>query len=148
LTNEIEDRVQRYIEQIDGMGGAVSAIEKGFMQKEITESAYRFQKEVEAKKRIIVGVNDFAGQDEVPIKTLRIDPVTEKRLVEQLEKIRENRNQVKVDEALNCLRRAADHEKESLMPLILDAVRLHASLGEICGTLREVFGEYKPLTIF
>ena len=89
LTNEIEDRVQRYIEQIDAMGGAVSAIEKGFMQKDITESAYRFQKEVEAKKRIVVGVNDFAGQEEVPIKTLRIDPVTEKKLVEQLEKIKE-----------------------------------------------------------
>jgi methylmalonyl-CoA mutase, N-terminal domain len=148
LTNEIEDRVQRYIEQIDGMGGAVSAIEKGFMQKEITESAYRFQKEVEAKKRIVVGVNDFAGQEEVPITTLRIDPVTEKKLVEQLKKIREDRNQVKVDEALNCLRRAAEHENESLMSLVLDAVGVYASLGEICGTLREVFGEYKPLTIF
>jgi len=148
LTNEIEDRVQKYIEEIDGMGGAVSAIEKGFMQKEITESAYRFQKEVEAKKRIVVGVNDFAGQDEVPIKTLRIDPVIEKMLVDQLERTRRERNRSKVDEALNHLRRAAENENESLMPLILNAVREYASLGEICGTLREVFGEYKPLSIF
>jgi methylmalonyl-CoA mutase N-terminal domain/subunit len=148
LTNEIEEKVQRYIEEIDGMGGAVSAIEKGFMQKEITDSAYRFQKEVEAKKQIVVGVNDFAGQEEVPIKTLKIDPATEKRLVEQLEKIREDRNQVKVNEALNSLRRAAEHEKESLMPPVLGAVREYASLGEVCGTLREVFGEYKPLTLF
>jgi len=148
LTNEIEDRVQRYIEEVDGMGGAVSAIEKGFMQKEITESAYRFQKEVEAKKRIVVGVNDFASQDEVPIKTLRIDPAIEKRLVDQLERTRRERNRSKVDEALNHLHRAAEHENESLMPLILGAVREYASLGEICGTLREVFGEYKPLSIF
>lgn len=148
LTNEIEDRVQRYIEEVDGMGGAVSAIEKGFMQKEITESAYRFQKEVEAKKRIVVGVNDFASQEEVPIKTLRIDPAIEKRLVEQLERIRKDRNRQKVDETLSRLRGAAEHENESLMPLILGAVREYASLGEICGTLREVFGEYKPLSIF
>ncbi len=148
LTNEIEERVQRYIEEIDAMGGAVSAIEKGFMQKEITESAYRFQKEVETKKRIVVGVNDFVGQEEVPIKTLKIDPAIEKRLVEQLEKIKKDRNRQKVDEALNRLRRAAEHENESLMPLILGAVREYSSLGEICGTLREVFGEYKPLSIF
>jgi methylmalonyl-CoA mutase N-terminal domain/subunit len=148
LTNEIEDKVQKYIEEIDAMGGAVSAIEKGFMQKEITESAYRFQKEVEAKKRIVVGVNDFAGQEEVPIKTLRIDPAMEKMLVSQLERTRRERNRSKVDEALNHLHRAAEHENESLMPLILGAVREYASLGEICGTLREVFGEYKPLSIF
>jgi methylmalonyl-CoA mutase N-terminal domain/subunit len=148
LTNEIEDKVQKYIEEIDAMGGAVSAIEKGFMQKEITESAYRFQKEVEAKKRIVVGVNDFAGQEEVPIKTLRIDPAMEKMLVDQLERTRRERNRSKVDEALNHLRKAAEHENESFMPLILGAVREYASLGEICGTLREVFGEYKPLSIF
>jgi methylmalonyl-CoA mutase N-terminal domain/subunit len=148
LTNEIEERVQRYLEEIDCIGGAVAAIEKGFMQKEITESAYRFQKEIEAKKRIVVGVNDFVGQEEVPIKTLKIDPTMEKRLVEQLEKIRRDRNRGKVDEALNRLRKAAENENESLMPLILGAVKEYASLGEICGTLREVFGEYKPLTIF
>jgi methylmalonyl-CoA mutase N-terminal domain/subunit len=148
LTSEIEDRAQRYVEQIDGMGGAVAAIEKGFIQKEITESAYRFQKEVEAKKRIVVGVNDFTSQDEVPIKTLKINPAIEKRLVEQLEMTKRQRNRSKVDEALNRLRNAAEHENESLMPLVLKAVKEYASLGEICGTLREVFGEYKPLSIF
>jgi methylmalonyl-CoA mutase, N-terminal domain len=148
LTNEIEERAQRYIEQIDGMGGAVSAIEKGFMQKEITESAYRFQKEVEKKGRIIVGVNDFTGQEQVPIKTLKIDPAIEEKLVEQLERVKKDRKQAKVDETLNLLRRAAESENESLMPLILKAIREYASLGEICGTLREVFGEYKPLSIF
>ena len=148
LTNEIEERAQKYIEQIDGMGGAVSAIEKGFMQREITESAYRFQKEVEAKKRIVVGVNDYVGEEEVPIKTLQVDPAVEKTLVEQLKEIKRQRNQPKVDETLNKLRNAAEQENESLMPLMLQAVKEYATLGEICGTLREVFGEYKPLSIF
>jgi methylmalonyl-CoA mutase N-terminal domain/subunit len=148
LTNEIEERAQKYIEQIDGMGGAVSAIEKGFMQREITESAYRFQKEVEAKKRIVVGVNDYVGEEEVPIKTLQVDPAVEKTLVEQLKEIKRQRNQPKVNETLNKLRNAAEQENESLMPFILQAVKEYATLGEICGTLREVFGEYKPLSIF
>ena len=148
LTNEIEERAQKYIEQIDGMGGAVSAIEKGFMQREITESAYRFQKEVEAKKRIVVGVNEYVGEEEVPIKTLQVDPAVEKTLVEQLKEIKRQRNQPKVNETLNKLRNAAEQENESLMPFILQAIKEYATLGEICGTLREVFGEYKPLSIF
>jgi methylmalonyl-CoA mutase N-terminal domain/subunit len=148
LTNEIEERAQKYIEQIDGMGGAISAIEKGFMQREITESAYRFQKEVEAKKRIVVGVNDYVGEEEVPIKTLQADPAAEKTLVQQLKEIKRQRNQPKVNETLNKLRNAAEQENESLMPFILQAVKEYATLGEICGTLREVFGEYKPLSIF
>ena len=148
LTDEIEERSQKYIEQIDEMGGAVSAIEKGFMQKEITESAYRFQKDVEAKKRVVVGVNDFTVKEEAPIKTLRVDPAIEKKLVEQLNKTKRDRNRLKVEEALKNLRRAAEHENENLMPSILAAVKEYATLGEVCGTLRQVFGEYKPLTIF
>jgi methylmalonyl-CoA mutase N-terminal domain/subunit len=148
LTNEIEERAQKYIEQIDGMGGAVSAIEKGFMQREITESAYRFQKEIEAKKRIVVGVNDFVSEEEVPIRTLQVDPAVGRTLVEQLKEIKRQRNQPKVDEALSKLRSAAERENESLMPFVLQAVKEYATLGEICGTLREIFGEYKPLSIF
>jgi len=147
LTKEIEDRARKYIERIDSMGGAVAAIEKGFMQREITESAYRFQKEVEAKKRIVVGVNDFVGE-EVPIKTLQVDPIVEETLVERLKEIKNKRNQPKVSEALDRLRIAAERENESLMPFILEAVKEYATLGEICGTLREVFGEYKPPSIF
>jgi len=148
LTNEIEDKVARYIEQIDAMGGAVVAIEKGFMQREIVESAYRFQKEVEAKKRIIVGVNEFVTEEEVPIKILQIDPKIEKKLVERLKQIKRERNQAKVREALNKLRKAADQENVNLMPFVLQAVKEYATLGEICGALREVFGEYKPPSIF
>lgn len=148
MTNEIEEKSEKYIEQIDGMGGAVAAIEKGFMQREITESAYRFQKEVEAKKRVVVGVNDFKSEEEAPIKLLQIDPSVEKKLVEQLKEIKRQRNQARVNEALSKLRRGAELENVNLMPLILEAVREYATLGEICGILRDVFGEYKPPSIF
>ena len=148
LTNEIEERVKKYIEQIDAMGGAVAAIEKGFIQREIVESAYRFQKEVEAKKRIIVGLNEFVAEEETPIKTLQIDPEIERKLVERLEQMKRQRNQDKVKEALRRLHRAAEQEDTNLMPLILQTVKEYATLGEICGSLREVFGEYKPPSIF
>jgi methylmalonyl-CoA mutase N-terminal domain/subunit len=148
LTNEIEERAQKYIEQIDSMGGAVAAIEKGFMQREITESAYRFQKEVEAKKRVIVGVNDFASEEKVPMKLLQIDPAIEKKLVEQLKRIKRERNRNRVNETLSKLRGAAEKENANLMPFILESVKEYATLGEICSTLREIFGEYKPPSIF
>jgi methylmalonyl-CoA mutase N-terminal domain/subunit len=148
LTNQIEEKATKYIEQIDAMGGAVAAIEKGFMQREIVESAYRFQKEVEAKKRTIVGVNEFQTKEKVPIKLLRIDPEIEKKLVGRLKQVKRQRNQTNLDEILNKLREAAEHEDVNLMPLILQAVREYATLGEICDTLREVFGEYKPPAIF
>ena len=148
LTNEIEERAQKYIEQIDGIGGAVAAIEKGFMQREITESAYRFQKEVEAKKRVIVGVNDFVSDEKVSMKLLQIDPAIEKKLVKQLKRIKRERNKEKVNEALSKLREAAEKENVNLVPFILEAAKEYATLGEVCGTLREVFGEYKPPSIF
>ncbi len=148
LTNEIEERAQKYIEHIDGMGGAVAAIEKGFMQREITESAYRFQKEVENKKRIVVGVNDFLSEEKVPMKLLQIDPTIEKRLVEQLKLVKQRRNETKTQEALQKLRGATEQENVNLMPFILEAAKEYATLGEICGTLRQVFGEYKPPSIF
>jgi methylmalonyl-CoA mutase N-terminal domain/subunit len=148
LTNEIEQRASKYIEQIDEMGGAVAAIEKGFMQREITESAYRFQKEVEAKRRVVVGVNDFLSEEEVPIKLLQIDPAIEKKLVEQLREVKRRRNQAKVNEALSKLRGAAEKENANLMPFMLGAVKEYATLGEICSVLREAFGEYRPPSIF
>jgi methylmalonyl-CoA mutase N-terminal domain/subunit len=148
LTNEIEEKATRYIEEIDRIGGAVAAVEKGFMQREITESAYRFQKKVEAKKQIVVGVNEFRGEEEIPIKTLQINPAIEKKLVEQLNHIKNQRNKARVNEALGKLRVVAEKENLSLMPCIIEAVKEYVTLGEICKTLREVYGEYKPPTIF
>jgi methylmalonyl-CoA mutase N-terminal domain/subunit len=148
LTNEIEERAQKYIEHIDGMGGAVAAIEKGFMQREITESAYSFQKDVETKKRTVIGVNDFLSEEQVPMKLLQLDPAIEKRLVEQLKMVKQRRDEAKTRESLHKLRGAAEQENVNLMPLIFEAVKEYATLGEICRTLREVFGEYKPPSIF
>jgi methylmalonyl-CoA mutase N-terminal domain/subunit len=148
LTSQIEEKATEYIEQIDDMGGAVAAIEKGFMQREIVESAYRFQKEVEAKKRIIVGVNEFVTEEENPIKILQINPEIEEKLVERLKQVKRQRNQAKVKETLNKLHKAAEQEDANLMPFIIQAVKEYATLGEVCDTLREMFGEYKPPSIF
>jgi methylmalonyl-CoA mutase N-terminal domain/subunit len=148
LTDEIEERALKYIEQIDKMGGAVAAIEKGFMQREITESSYRFQREVEAKKRVIVGINDYVSGEKVTIKTLKVNPQVEKTLTDQIRNIKSSRNQAKAKEAIDRLHDAAAKENESLMPFILQAVREYVTLGEVCDTLRTVFGEYKPLTLF
>ena len=148
LTKEIEEQVEEYIQRIDEIGGAVAAIEKGFMQREITESAYRFQKEVETKKRTIVGVNDFTGKEEAPMKILQVDRSVERKLVEGLREIKRQRNKIRVDETLTKMRKAAETENTNLMPFILEAVKEYATLGEICGILREVFGEYRPPSIF
>lgn len=148
LTNQIEEKAAEYIRRIDEMGGAVAAIEKGFMQREIMESAYRHQREVESKKRIVVGVNEFTSEEKTPITILRIDPEIEKRLVERLNGVKRQRNNAKVKEALDELRKVAEKENENLMPYIIEAVKEYATLGEICDVLREVFGEYKPPTIF
>jgi methylmalonyl-CoA mutase N-terminal domain/subunit len=148
LTKQIEEKAAEYIQRIDEMGGAVAAIEKGFMQREIMESAYCYQKEVESKKRIIVGVNEFVSEEKTPVKILRIDPEIEKKLIERLKEVKRQRNNVKVKKALDMLRRSAEKENENLMPHIIRAVREYATLGEICDVLREVFGEYKPPAIF
>ncbi|HJW97783.1 MAG TPA: methylmalonyl-CoA mutase family protein [Candidatus Bathyarchaeia archaeon] len=148
LTDEIEERALKYIEQIDKMGGAVAAIEKGFMQREIIESSYRFQREVEAKKRVIVGINDYVSGEKVTIKTLKVDPQVEKTLTDQIRNIKSSRNQAKAKEAVDRLHDAAAKENERLMPFILQAVKEYVTLGEVCDTLRTVFGEYKPLTLF
>ena len=147
LTDKIEEEALRYIEKIDDMGGAVEAIEKGYIQREIVESAYRYQREIENKQRIIVGVNEFVTEEKVPIEILKIDPKIEESLVERLKAIKRQRDNAKVKEVLEELRRAAERN-ENLMPTILRAVKAYATVGEICNVLREVYGEYKPPTIF
>jgi methylmalonyl-CoA mutase N-terminal domain/subunit len=129
------------------MGGAVSAIEKGYMQREIVESAYRHQQEVEAKKRIVVGLNQFRTEEETRINTLRVNPAVEKTQVEQLQSLRRKRNRRKVKAILNRLHAAAD-KNGNLVPIITDAVKEYATLGEICDVLRQAYGEYRAPTIF
>ena len=129
------------------MDGAVAAIEKGYVQKEIVESAYKHQKEVENKEKIVVGVNEFTVKEEAPIEILRVDPEVEKKQTERLNAIKKKRNNEKVKHALKRLHHCAEGN-ENLVPPILEAVKEYATLGEICDVFREVFGEYKAPTIF
>jgi len=142
LTDEIERRSREYIEKIEAMGGAVKAIDSGYIQGEIGESAYQYQKEIEAKKRIIVGLNQFQIEEEPLRDILRIKPEVEQYQKEKLARVKKERNNTKVKETLADLKRAA-HGTENLVPPILEAVRVYATLGEISDTLREVFGEYR-----
>jgi methylmalonyl-CoA mutase N-terminal domain/subunit len=136
-----------YVRKVDEMGGAIVAIEKGFFQKEIADSAYKYQKEIEEMKRVVVGVNDFKiEKEEVPIKLLRVDPKAEKTQTAALNKLKRERNKKKVENALNNLRHAAE-EDENLMLTIIDAVKVYSTLGEICEVLRQIYGEYKELII-
>ena len=142
LTDEIERKSKEYIEKIEAMGGAVKAIESGYIQGEIGESAYRYQKEIETKKRIIVGLNQFQIEEEPLRNILRIKPEMEQYQKEKLARVKKERNNANVKETLANLKRTAQGT-ENLVPPILEAVRAYATLGEISDTLREVFGEYR-----
>jgi methylmalonyl-CoA mutase N-terminal domain/subunit len=147
LTNEMEQKAMEYIDRIDDMGGAITAIEKGFFQKEIADSAYKYQTEVDEKKRTIVGVNDYTIEEsECPIDLLRVDPGVEKVQVDNLQKLKRKRDNRKVKELLEKLHYSAD-KNENLMPAIIEAVKAYTTLGEITEILRQVYGEYKELII-
>jgi methylmalonyl-CoA mutase N-terminal domain/subunit len=147
LTNEMEEKAMEYIQKVDDMGGAIVAIEKGFFQKEIADSSYRYQKEIDEKERTIVGVNDYKiKKEEYPMELLRVDPKVEKEQVANLQKMKETRNSRKVEETLGKLESSADKD-ENLMPTIIEAVKAYATLGEICSVLRKVYGEYKELIV-
>jgi methylmalonyl-CoA mutase N-terminal domain/subunit len=142
LTKEICERTEAYIERIDEMGGAVSAIERGFVQREIQDSAYQYQREIEKEERVVVGVNRFQIEEEKPTNLLRVDPAVRIAQMEKLNNLRSERDGSAVERTLSRLRKAAEGN-ENLMPPILAAVREYATLGEICGVLREIFGEYR-----
>ena len=145
LTDQIEAKAREYIDQIDKMGGAVAAIEKGFIQKEIADSAYRYQKEIESGQRIIVGLNKFqVKEEEKPKDLLKVDPSVGDRQVARLKELKGSRDSAAVQQALAELKTAAEGDA-NLMPPILTAVKALATLGEICDTLRAVFGEYEAI---
>ena len=145
LTKEIVDRAQAYINTIDELGGAAAAIEKGFIQKEIQDSAYRYQREIEKEERIVVGINRFKVEEQPPKGLLRVDPKVRLSQIERLKTVRSERDNARVTDVLGTLKTAAQGS-DNLMPLILDAARAYATLGEICDVLRGVFGEYQPIT--
>jgi methylmalonyl-CoA mutase N-terminal domain/subunit len=147
LTNEMEEKAREYIQKVDDMGGAIVAIEKGFFQKEIADSSYKHQKEVDDRKRTIVGVNDYQiEKEEYPMELLRVDPKAEKEQLANLQNLKKTRDSRRVEETLDKLQRSAEKD-ENLMPAIIEAVKAYATLGEICNVLRKVYGEYKELIV-
>ncbi len=145
LTTEIEEAARAYLDKIDGLGGAVAAIP--FMQREIQEAAYRYQQEVEARRRIVVGVNEFVTEEPPPARLFQPDPEVEARRVERLRRLRATRDADRAARALDAVERAA-RRHENLLPRLLDAVRAEATLGEICERLRAVFGTYQAPAAF
>ena len=147
LTNEMEERAMDYINKIDDMGGVIAAIENGFLQKEIADSAYKYQQEIDNKERILVGVNDYTVEEDwVPLKILRIAPDVEAEQLARLQKVKRERNNARVKKVLDKLHGAADRD-ENLMPTIIEAVKSYATLGEITNVFRSVFGEYQELIV-
>jgi methylmalonyl-CoA mutase N-terminal domain/subunit len=146
LTSEMEDAALGYFDQIDAMGGMVEAIERGFPQKEIAESAYRFQQAVERKEKIVVAVNDFVEENEPPFEILYIDDSAGETQLARLERLKKTRDNGAVDRALDRLRAAAQSTDNVMVP-ILDAVRAYATVGEMCNALRAVWGEYVEVPV-
>ena len=143
LTDEIEKRAEEYIQKIDQMGGALSAIENGFMQREIQESAYRYQKAIESNEQIIVGLNAYQSEEKLEIERLKVDASIESNQRQRLEQLRIARKNDKVGELLTRLETDA-HGSENLLPLFITCVENNITLGEICNVLRHTWGEYQP----
>jgi methylmalonyl-CoA mutase, N-terminal domain len=145
LTDEIESIAEDYIEKIDAMGGALNAINNGFMQREIQDAAYRVQRAVEKGEEIVVGVNDFQVDEKIELESLKVNPKVEENQRRRLTELRKNRDHEKVSALLSQLESAAQGE-DPLMPLFIECAENKVTLGEICGILRNVWGEYRPPT--
>jgi methylmalonyl-CoA mutase N-terminal domain/subunit len=146
LTRDLEEETERYFRTIDGMGGMIAAIERGYPQREISESAYRFQQDVEAQRQVVVGVNAFVSGSRGGVPILQIDEGAAQAQLSKVDRVRRTRSKVTVTRALDRLRRAAAGT-ENTMPAILDAVRAYATVGEMCDALRDVWGEYQEQAI-
>ncbi len=148
LTNEMEEEAYKYFDRFDAMGGVIPAIEKGFPQREIANASYKYQREIETCKRKIVGVNDFVLEgEEITIPVLKIDPEIERKQVERTQRIRRERDKKKFEESLNGLRKASEGV-DNVMPHVINAVKAHATVGEICDVWRDIWGEWDEPKIY
>jgi methylmalonyl-CoA mutase N-terminal domain/subunit len=147
LTNSIEEGTLAYIKRIDDLGGAVKAIEQGYIQQEIQDSAYAWQMDVEKNERIVVGLNKFQVKEDPPKGLLRVDPIVGQNQVAKIKALKARRDSAATAAALATLKKAAEGS-DNLMPHILTAVKTYATLGEICDVMRGVFGEYRPSVMF
>ncbi len=143
LTNEIEQQAKAYIQKIDDLGGALASIEKGYMQNEIQDAAFRYQMEIEKKDRVVVGVNAFQSEEQMDLERLKVDPAIEQGQCARLKELRESRDAAKASELMSTLDSAA-RSSENLLPLLVTCVENDLTLGEICGVLRKAWGEYQP----
>jgi methylmalonyl-CoA mutase N-terminal domain/subunit len=147
LTDQMEEEGMDYLRRIDELGGVLACIHNGFFQREIADAAYRFQREVDAKERVIVGVNGYEMGEEVKVPTLYVDPAKEKIHLDRLNRVRRERDQARAQASLDALRRAAQGT-ENLMPYLLDCSNAYTTMGEMMGVFREVFGEYMESPVF
>ena len=146
LTNRLEDEAMKLISKIDELGGSPAAIERGYMQQEIMDAAYSYQKDIETGKRVIVGMNKFQVDEPRPTGLLRVDPSVGERQARKIADLKERRDNELVAQTLAALG-AACRSDDNLMPYILDAVKAYATLGEICNVMRAEFGEYKQTVL-
>ncbi|HWH55955.1 MAG TPA: methylmalonyl-CoA mutase family protein [Gaiellaceae bacterium] len=148
LTNRLEAEAYDYFERIEKLGGVIPAIKENFFQREIADASFRYQHEVEQKQRVIVGVNRYELEDEPEIDILKIDPALERKQIDRVQALRTKRDSVAVEAALGRLKQAAAREDENLMPPLLEASRAYATLGEMCDSLREVWGVWTETPVF
>ena len=148
LTNTLEAQAYEYFDRIDALGGVIPAIKENFFQREIAEASYRYQSEVESGKRVVVGVNRYVLEDEVPIAILKIDPALEQKQIDRLAAVKAGRDSAKVEARLATLKESAAKEGVNLMPPIIEASRDYVTLGEMCDALREVWGVWRETPVF
>ncbi len=147
LTNKLEAEALEYFRKIEKLGGMLPAIERGFQQREIAEAASRYQREIDAKERIIVGVNDYVTEEKLQVPLLRVDEAGARHHIERLNRVRRERDGARVDSTLNALREAAKKPRANLMPYLIDAVNEYATLQEMMDVLRKVWGEHQEEAI-
>jgi methylmalonyl-CoA mutase, N-terminal domain len=148
LTNRLEAEAYGYFDRIAKLGGVIPAIEESFFQREIAEASFRYQSEVEAKQRIVVGVNRYVAAEEPPIELLRVDPALERKQIERVQAVRAKRDAAAAEAALVRLKQAAARDDENLMPPIIEASKAHVTMGEMCDALREVWGVWRETPVF
>jgi len=148
LTNRLEAEAYDYFERIRKLGGVIPAIKENFFQREIADASFTYQAEVEAKQRIVVGVNRYEAGEEPPIELLRVDPALERKQIDRVQSVRARRDSAAVEAALTALKEAAAQEGVNLMPLIIEASRAYVTMGEMCDALREVWGTWTETPVF
>jgi methylmalonyl-CoA mutase N-terminal domain/subunit len=148
LTNRMETEAYDYFDRIRKLGGVVPAIEENFFQREIADASFRYQAEVEAKQRVVVGVNRYVVEEEAPIELLRVDPALEQKQIDRVQATRAKRDSAKVESALAALKEGAAKPDVNLMPLIVDASREYTTMGEMCDALRDVWGTWRETPVF